>query len=154
MKKGFTLIELLVVIGIIGALAGFAISKLGSADKAMQLASMKQDARAAIPQFLVSAANHNGTLEGFSPNDNVLAGTTEAATDAERVVAHSIQSRPHGDITVQVSPNNHIKLRGESTTCADGSPKFSIRVTSSKYHADNGVEYNSCTSNAVELVEE
>jgi len=139
MKKGFTLIELLVVIGIIGALAGFAISKLGSADKAMQLASMKQDVRAALPQFQVAAANSNG----------ILAASTVDAEATIPATAHEI-SNTENDVKVQVSPNNTMAIATSATNCPDGGANYKITVSSSKQAKK--VEYDSCADTAIRVI--
>jgi len=136
MKKGFTLIELLVVIGIIGALAGFAISKLGSADKAMQLASMKQDVRAALPQYQVAAANSNG----------ILAASTVAAEDPIPAAAHEVADATNS-VTLQVSPNNTLAIVASATNCTDGGANYVITATSSKQ--TKTVSYDSCADTAV-----
>ena len=54
MKKGFTLVELLVVIAIIAALAGFAISNLGSATKAVKNVEIKSAVKTINTQYAIT----------------------------------------------------------------------------------------------------
>ena len=126
-KAGFTLIELLVVIGIIAALAGFAITNLGSADKALQLASMKQDVKSTITQIQIGAVNGDGL-------------TTTKVDVAAKPLAQSANIGTN--IDTQLSPNN--ALSAQAVTCTAGQPGYYIVVTSTKYDTGKEVGYNSC----------
>jgi len=135
-KAGFTLIELLVVIGIIAALAGFAITNLGSADKALQLASMKQDVKSAITQAQIADINGN-SLKIY---------TTSLDVTAAQPLAGNVKVLDSNDnllMTIQVSPNNVMSIKG-SVVCKDGTPGYSIVATSAKYDSAKEVGFNSC----------
>ena len=160
MKKGFTLIELLVVIGIIGALAGFAISKLGSADKALAVASVKQDVRSAVSQDLINKSmgmSLEQNTEGVSENND---GTQTQAMEVT-IIDPASASGTDALYKVQISPRNNIRMR--SIECGDDSDRpgewgYYAWVKNTKYthsaFGDDGVAdiawgFTSCGSVAI-----
>ena len=85
-KKGFTLIELLIVVVIIGILAAIAIPKFANMKEKAYVASMKADLRNLATYEESYAADSsgvyfsgNGSVQGFSPSQNVTVLATAVA---------------------------------------------------------------------------
>lgn len=130
-RKGFTMVELIFVVIFLGILAAIAIPKISGSTETAVLASMKNDARAAI------TAEDAYYIQSNEYADATVEGGTEGA----------IAALGTSNIKVGASPNNTVTVT--SKDCGDGTKGYTLNVTSTK--TNKTINYDSCNDASIKV---